>query len=481
MTFYRNSLDISYHDMTYYDMFIGRDKELRTLQEMYDSDRFEMAVVYGRRRVGKSELIKKFCENKPTIHFAAVENSAAYNLSAFATSIFNAKGNVDLPIPNPEYAHDYVKLLDYLVDISQKQKIILVIDEYPYLAKAEKAFSSILQKYIDNSFSKTNSMLILCGSSMSFMENQVLGYKSPLYGRRTAQFKIEPFDYVEASRFVDNYSQQDKLLTYGIFGGTPYYLAQINNKINLQSNFQKLFFTTGGLLFEEPVNLIKQELREPQVYNSIITAIANGSTRIAEIAGKIQKSTNLVDKYIRKLIALGLVKREKPYGEKLGKRSIYILSENMFKFWFKYVQDNMSMIMKGFENEVAQNVWLDINNYMGRVFEDICTQFLWNNYKTLPIKPREIGRWWGNNPAQRCEEEIDILAIDGDSAIFGECKFRNEKLGSETLENIKRKSDLFKVKTKYYYLFSKSGFTNEVMQIAAIESNIRLLSLNDLI
>jgi len=463
-------------------MFVGREQEIQALNEMYNSGKLEVAVIYGRRRVGKTELIKQFCENKRTIFFTGVENSASYNLNAFTESVYkflseSDKGTIAKIVPR-----DFMQLLDIISETARHEKIVLVIDEYPYLAKAEKAFSSLLQKYIDADLKERDMMIILCGSSMSFMERQVLSSKSPLYGRRTAQFRIEPFNYCDAVKFVPNYSDEDKMLTYGIFGGTPFYLAQIDDRKTLRDNVMNLFFKQNGLLFEEPGNLIKQELREPQTYNAIITAIANGSTKISEIASKVNKPANLCDVYIKKLISLKLVAKEKPIGEKTGTKSIYVLDDNMFKFWFRYVQDNLTLISKGLGQKAVENVWPTINDFMGRVFESVCIQYLWEHYDSLPIPTKDIGRWWGNNPAEKQEEEIDILALDGRSAIFGECKFRNEKMGIESLTDLERKSRLFpKQTTRYYYFFSKGGFTEEMQRLAEGNDMIRLIGLDELV
>jgi len=472
-------------------MFIGRDLEIQELTKLYESKRLEVAIMYGRRRVGKTELLNHFCKSKKNIFFTAIENSANYNLNLFIEAIHKSRLRISDKTLTEMIHHtprDFIQLLDLITTIAKNEKLILIIDEYPYLAKAEKSFSSILQKYIDYNFKNTDMLIILCGSSMSFMENQVLSSKSPLYGRRTAQFKIEPFNYSDAVKFVPSYSKNDKLLTYGVFGGTPYYLSQINTKNSLVENINNLFFNSKGLLFEEPGSLIKQEMREPHMYNAIITIIANGGTRLSEIADKISKPANLCESYIKKLINLGLVVKEKPIGEKTGSKSLYILNDNMFKFWFRYVQDNITLITKGFGKKAVENIWQEINSFMGRCFEEICIQYLWKNYSSLPIQPKEIGRWWGNNPKEKQEEEIDILAFDGNNtakttgAIFGECKFKNIKTSIDCFENLERKSKLFKKYTcKYYYLFSKDGFTEPMKKMAKENNNIYLIGLNELI
>ncbi|MDR3293662.1 MAG: ATP-binding protein [Clostridiales bacterium] len=460
-------------------MFLGRKEELKRLNEMHESDKFEMAIVYGRRRVGKSELIKKFCEGKRAVYFTAIESASGYNLSALINSIYALSGVAAAKTSLP---NTFEQVFELLHSLSKRERLVFVIDEYPYLAKANKAVSSLLQKYIDDYFKDGQLFIILSGSSMSFMENQVLGYKSPLYGRRTAQFKILPFHYDEAALFVPNYSKADRLLTYGIFGGTPYYLAQIDGNKSLKENVKRLFFSTNGLLFEEPKNLIQQELREPQRYNSIITAIADGATKISEIANKVNQPANACDIYIKNLISLGLVYKEKPAGDGKSTRSLYLLSENMFKFWFRYVQKNISLIEQNVTDALVEEIFGTINEYMGHIFEDVCKQYLWNHIETLPITPKEIGRWWGNNPLTKSEEEIDLIVLGRDTAVFCECKFQNEKTDIRVLESLEKKSEMFhKYTEKLYYYFSKSGFTSAVIERAKGDGSVKMITIEEII
>lgn len=455
-------------------MFIGREQELVKLNEMYANNKFEMGIVYGRRRVGKSEMIKHFCRGKKTIFFTASENSAENNMLNFfkAVSVIKAPARMD-----------FDSILETLIEISKEEKIIIVIDEYPYLAKVVKYFSSLLQKYIDHNFQYMNCMIILCGSSMSFMERQVMGYKSPLYGRRTAQFKLEPFNYSDTAKFVSSYSNIDKAITYGVFGGTPYYLSRINENRSIGDNICSLFFQKEALLFEEPSNLIKQELREPMTYNAVITAIANGATKLSEIASKINKPSNLTETYLKNLISLGLCTKELPVGDKPSSRKgIYILKESMFKFWFRFVQGNLPLIYGGQNEKAYENAMQFINDYMGRAFESICIQYLWKNYLSLPIQPQAIGRWWGNNPIKREEQEIDVLAPapDEKSVILGECKWQNEEVGQKVYKDLREKAEMFAGKEIYYYLFSKSGFTPALLEEALRDDRLKLVSLDDL-
>ncbi len=459
-------------------MFIGRESELKKLNEMYASQRFAFAVIYGRRRVGKTTLIREFISGKKAVYFVAREANDLINLENFSADVFavtasEAEGNVVFA--------NWEKAFAYLHQVSATQQIILVIDEYPYLAQGNRSISSILQANIDLKFKESKLFLILCGSSMSFMEHQVLGYQSPLYGRRTAQFRIKPFVYNESAQMVGDFNLEEKAIIHGITGGIPEYLARINKKKSLAKNIEDLFLTESGHLYEEPSNLLKQELREPATYNGIIAAIAKGASRLNEIATKNGIESNKCAKYIAALIALGIVKREKPLTEDASRKSIYLLDDQMFRFWYSFVPNNMSSIGSGLGEVVYEKaVKPELGNYMGQIFEQICSQYLMlqNARLALPFTFGRIGRWWGNNPEKKRQEEIDIVAVADSSAIFAECKWRNKPMDEKVLQALIEKSDIFNAyQHKYYYLFSKAGFTKQLQETAAGRRDVWLVDL----
>ena len=459
-------------------MFYGRDAELNKLNEMYNNDKFEFAIVYGRRRVGKTTLIREFIKNKKSLFFAANESTAADNLLSLSRCI---GGSNAAPVFT-----DYENALSAVFKFAENERIVFVIDEFPYLAESYRGISSILQILIDHNRDNTKLMLILCGSSMSFMENQVLGYKSPLYGRRTAQFKIQPFTFFESLPFFNNFNDADKATLYGMTGGVPEYLNKINPSKSVKINIVDLFLTPSGHFFEEPSNLIKQELREPSTYNVIIEAIASGSSRLNEIATKCKIESNKCAKYLSSLISLGLVAREYPYGEKLSRRSIYRLEDNMFRFWYRFVFPNQSAIQSGSGVAVYENIVKNqLNPYMGLVFEDICKQWFFALTKfesnvNSPFFIGSIGRWWGTNPATRMQEEIDIMAVHGDNALFAECKWVNNDVGIDFYNNLKRKSVMFNYKKIYLYMFSKTGFDTALRDCQERDC-VKLFTISDMI
>lgn len=457
-------------------MFIGREKELKTLNNLYTSDKFEFAVIYGRRRVGKTALINEFIGDKKSIYFMGVESNAKQNLENFSKSIieYNSGIVVDTSFQSFQAA------LEYVFELSKNERIILVIDEYPYVARSSKSLASTLQMLIDKYKDTSKMMLILCGSSMSYMEDNVLAYKAPLYGRRTAQMKILPFDFEETCRYFKNFSSEDKALIYGIVGGTPQYLLQMSDKLSVEDNIKNTYLNPVSFLFEEPTNLLKQEVREPAIYTAIITAIATGASRMSEISTKVGEDTNVCTSYIKNLMNLGIVQKETPYGEKNSRKTIYYIEDNMFRFWYRFVLDNNSVIMRGATDRVyKQRIEPYLSNYMGKVFEDICTQYLWKQLleEKCPVEFNSLGRWWGNDPTEKKQAEIDIMGEqDKDTALFAECKWTNEKIDLGVLETLVKRSKLFSYINVHYYLFSKSGFTKGCIDKAEEMGNVNLVS-----
>ena len=461
-------------------MFIGREREMKALEKLYTSNKFEFAVIYGRRRVGKTALINRFIGDKSAIYFMGVESNAKQNLENFSKSIIEYSSGIETETSFLSFQ----AALEYVFKLAEKERLILVIDEYPYLARSSKSLASTLQLLIDKYKDTSKLMLILCGSSMSYMEDHVLAYKAPLYGRRTAQIKLLPFDFEETCHYFKNFSDEDKALIYGIVGGTPQYLLQMDDRLSVEDNIKNTFLNPISFLYEEPANLLKQEVREPAVYTAIITAIAAGASRMSEISSKVGEDTNVCSTYIKNLINLGIVQKETPYGEKSSRKSVYSIEDNMFRFWHRFVLENNSVIARGATDLVYKRIEPQLSDYMGKVFEDICKQYLWKRLLAgeCPVEFTSLGRWWGNDPIEKSQAEIDIIGEqDKATALFGECKWTNEKVDLGVMETLVKRSRLFSYKKIYYYLFSKSGFTKGCIDEAKKMQNVTLVSYAEMI
>ncbi len=460
-------------------MFIGRERELDALDKLYYSDKFEFAVIYGRRRVGKTALINKFIDDKKAIYFMGVESNAKQNLENFSKSIMECASGIDVEMSFSSFQ----SAIEYVFKISENERLILAIDEYPYVARSSKSLASTLQLLIDKYKDTSKLMLILCGSSMSYMEDNVLAYKSPLYGRRTAQMKISPFDFEETCQYFKSLPDEDKALIYGIAGGTPQYLLQMSDKLSIEDNIKNTYLNPISFLYEEPTNLLKQEVREPAIYTAIITAIAAGASRMSEISSKVGEDTNVCATYIKNLINLGIVQKETPYREKVSRKSVYSIEDNMFRFWYRFVPDNNSIIARGAADLAYKRIEPQLPYYMGKVFEEICKQYLWKQLLSgkCPVEFSSLGRWWGTNPKEKTQEEIDIMGEqDKNTALFAECKWTNEKVDLGVLETLVKRSELFKYKNMHYYVFSKSGFTKGCIDKANEMGNVSLVEFTDM-
>ena len=461
-------------------MFIGRESELDVLDRLYKSDKFEFAVIYGRRRVGKTTLINKFTGDKKAVYFMGVESNAKQNLENFSKSIFEFASNIESGVS----FQSFQAALEYVFKLAENERIILAIDEYPYVVRSSASLASTLQLLIDKYRDKSKLMLILCGSSMSYMEDNVLAYKSPLYGRRTAQIKLLPFDFDETCKYFKNFSDVDKAVIYGVAGGTPQYILQMDNKSSVEDNIKNTYLNPASFLYEEPVNLLKQEVREPAVYTAIITAVATGASRMSEISGKVGEDTNVCASYIKNLISLGIIRKETPYGEKSSRKTVYSVEDNMFRFWYRFVLDNNSIIARGGADLAYKRIEPQLSDYMGKVFEEICRQYLWKQLLSgnCPVEFASLGRWWGNDPNEKCRAEIDIMGEqDKNTALFAECKWTNEKADTGVLETLEKRSNLFSYKVKYLYIFSKSGFTKGCIDKAKAMGNVKTVSYKEML
>lgn len=369
-------------------------------------------------------------------------------------------------------------LFDSLAEASRDKRLVFVIDEYPYLAAALPEISSILQRYCDHVWQQGQLQLILSGSSMSFMEEQVLGAKSPLYGRRTAQILLKPFNFFESRAMLPAFSLDDCAVLHHASGGIPEYQRHINQNNSLQTNLTEMFLYPEGRLFEEPSNLLKQELREPRVYNSILDAIASGASKNNEIATKIGMESPALNRYLSSLEELSILLRDKPIGEKQGRKTIYRIKDGSFRFWYRFVLPNLSAVMSGLGTQIFEKmVKPHLNTFMGQGFEDIFFDFFDDCQAkgSLPDLVGDRGRWWGNNPKLKQEEEIDLLAYGNEWTFFGEAKWRNKTLDMDVVKELERKSLLIRADKRFYLLFSKSGYTSGVKEYAAQRKNLHLI------
>lgn len=469
-------------------MFIGRKRELSSLEKLYHQQGFGMTVIYGRRRIGKSTLIREFLKDKRAIFYTATKVGKARNLELFCQQVVSLLDPALTGVSFPSLE----AILDFITDRLSGDKLVLVIDELPYWAQDDGALLSVLQKYIDTRWSEQDMMIILCGSSLSFMENKVLSEKSPLFGRRNTQIRLEAFDYLEAAEFVPDYSAEDKAIIYGITGGVAKYLAMIDPRGSADDNIKAQFFNTDGYLYDEPRNLLAQEFTDVALVNNVIEQIASGSNTVNEISQKIGQNSSTVLYALDKLIQVGLITKKKSITEeKNRKKTQYVLKDQMFRFWYAFIPKATSIIEIGqgdlyFDRVVKPQ----IHNYMGSVFEEMCRYYTLKEgiCGAFGNTLTEVGTWWGTEILLRGSEkvqqsaDIDVVGISelDKTAVLGECKFKKEKIDKNVYDTLLRRSAVISGKYRIirFLFFSLSGYTSWFDSIQ--NNDIVLLTLDDL-
>ena len=481
-------------------MFIGREAELSFLESKYNADGGQLIVLYGRRRVGKTETLKKFCEGKPHVYYACRECTDGIQLKSFSEKMLQeeipAKSYID---KFPDWERAFRAMLD--MPYGEKKKL-LVIDEFPYMCKDNPSIPSIIQNLWDEVLKDANVMLILCGSAMSFIEKELLAEKNPLYGRATGIYKMNAMGFFDAVKFFPDYSDRDKVIAYSVLGGIPQYLKQFDPKLTLAENIKRNILTKGCALYSEVDFLLRQELRETPVYNSIIEAVALGSTRLNEISQKsLVDDTSKTSVYLRNLIELGIIERE--FSVDAGtkerantNRGFYRLTDNFFCFWYAFAFTNYSDLEAGdVEGVYKYVVEPSLHEYASFAFEDVCREYVRELKKenSLPFRYAKMGRWMGKttvrdtsavNGLRTAETEIDILAYskEKDKYLVGECKFKNSTFSYADYLDTAAKLTSFKEDAEFYYLlFSENGFDGVLNNESRTNKHVRLCNLDEIV
>ncbi|MFW5846831.1 MAG: ATP-binding protein [Nanoarchaeota archaeon] len=436
--------------MSKLNKFINRTNELKFLNKKYNSKNAELIILYGRRRIGKTELVLKFCEKKDCLYFMGrleSRESTIKRLNNLLIENFHDSEILNRPLST------FDEIFDYLNKKSEK-KLLFVIDEFPFLVEKFPEVISILQEKWDSKLKNSKIKLILLGSSVSMMEKYALDYKSPLYGRRTGQWKVQKFENKYLSSFFPDYKFEDLIRVYSCIDSIPGYLNILDPKQNFYHNLNEKMFSKGEFLYEEIEILLREELRDPSNYMSIISAIAGGITNFNNIYQKTSLDKSLLSKYLHILESLNIVRRENPVGETFksklkSKKSLYFLSDNFFDFWFRFVYSNKQEIERGTFKIDKE----DLERYISFKFEKYCMEFVQNSKK---FDYSEVGRWWDNS------NEIDIVGLSKTEkqVLFGECKWKNNVDAQKLLKDLFNKKENFKInnesRKEIFVIFAKS-------------------------
>jgi hypothetical protein len=459
--------------------FVDRVAELDCLEKQYNMNASSMVIVYGRRRVGKTATLSHFLEShKNAIYFLATEESERQNLKAFKDQVAEFTNNAILKAANV----DWLTVFRALIDYKTESKKIIVMDEFQHIGQSNSAFPSIMQKVWDTILKDANIMLILCGSLITSMKAQTLDYDSPLYGRRTAQIRMQQVPFKYYGEFYDGKSQDELLPFYAVTGGVPKYIETFKGYDDIYLAIEQNILNRQSYLYEEPYFLLQKEVTEIGSYFSLIKAIAMGNHKLSEIARYLEIKQTGLTKYLKVLSDLDLIEREVPVTEnnpEKSKSGLYRIKDNYIAFWFKFVYPYRAYLEKGEDKYVLSQIKKGfVQNYASFIYEDVCREKMWElaSSDTWDFRFERLGRYWGAKTG-----EIDIVAIDtvGKNIILGECKYTDTPKGLGVLHKLQEKADEIKAltgaKNVCYIIFSKAGFTQGLVDEAQNNNSLKLV------
>ena len=449
--------------------FVDREAEIKTLQSEYQRGGSALVILYGRRRVGKTTLITEFIKDKKALFFLASEESENQNRMAFkdkAAEFINSDLLKDADVKSWDV------IFKAVMDTHFESKPVIVIDEFQYIGRSNPAFPSIFQRIWEENLKQKQVLVILCGSLISMMESQTLAYHSPLYGRRTAQIRLKQIPFRYYGEFFHHKNRRQLIEMYAITGGVPKYIELFEESSDIYTAIEDNVLNRSGYLYDEPNFLLQQEVSEIGSYFSIIKAIAAGNCRLSAIASVLEVKATGLTKYLKTLMDLDILEREVPVTEEnpeKSKKGLYKIKDNYIRFWFAFVYPNRSFIESGNSGIVMDKIRKSlISGHTAYVYEDVCRERMWelNAEDCWPFHFSKIGRWWD------AHDEIDLAAVDPDgrNLILGECKFWQEPVGVSVLRGLEDKAVRVEWKKNdrhvWYVLFSVSGFTQELGQLA---------------
>ncbi|WP_367226883.1 ATP-binding protein [Mesorhizobium sp.] len=461
--------------------FIGRRRELELIRKELSLPRPSLIVAYGRRRVGKSRLLREAVDGTNEIYFQATRVSSTLNLEAFKAETARVLGSD----PVIQSIESWEGILHYVANAAENSRkgLAVIIDEFPFVIDQDSSLPSVIQKFWDSGAPRKGSLkLILCGSAIAQME-ELLAERNPLYGRKTMTLEVKQLPLRDAALFFPGYDSRQAIEAYGIFGGIPHYLQLCDPDKDIRQNVVDLLLTETGALVDEPTTLLQTELRDPGTYSSILAAIADGCTTSSEIAGRLRSDSSSLPPYIQRLSKLDLVNVNKSLDATEKERNRrYSLNDPLIAFWHHFVRSNLSAINSGFGERVYEDVIEPrLSEFMGPAFERICLDHArLYAQESVGSPAMEIGSIWGH-----AEFDIDVAGRTlGGSFFYGECKWQTKQIDLSVVEKLRLRSErtVYGVgKTgKNYLLFSRSGYRPEVNELAKTDTSIHLLELDDL-
>ena len=427
--------------------FLNRRAELDWLSQGWGSGRAELRILYGRRRVGKSALLDEFAGGKRQIVYQAVEGTVADQLRDLTEAILSCQ---DDPVLRAAPLQNWDAALAYLARLAAEQPLLVVFDEYQYLAESDPTLASRMQRWWSRQAARLPLYLVLCGSYIRFFVKNVL--TGPAYGRNTGAQQLKPLGHRDAALFFPHWSSEDRVRAYAVVGGIPHYLLQFDPQQTLGWNIQQRMLQRGAVLYQDAELLVREELREPRVYFSILRAIAAGATRLSQIADRVQGPAGggNLSSYVATLQELGFAEYRRPVVGESVRRGIWTIADPYLRFWFRFVQTHQAQLEHGGSVERVYQTAVEpaLDLFVSKpTFEDLCRAWVLDqaNRGRWPTIDR-VGAWWGpvpdprpGQPRRQAEGEIDVVAAAGSRVVVaGEAKWTAEPVGFTVLNQLRQ-------------------------------------------
>ena len=451
---------------------INRETELEWLTSHLSRAERQLLVVYGRRRVGKTTLVTTALDalEDTSVYYLCDERGATHNARRFAAQCAAAFDDITPDVDG------FVEAFQYLT-ARVDGPCVVALDEFSYLVDEDDTIPSVFQTVVDDVLAGTDVSLVLLGSSISMMEEGVLSYESPLYGRRTGQWELAPLSFADVRAFFPDDDLETQIQLYSVLGGVPAYLEQFDPGLSLLENIEQSILSKGEFLYEEPEFLLRQELREPATYMAILEAIAGGATRVTEIANEIGRDASSLSRYLQNLTQLAILEQEHPVTDPDG-RGLYRLTDDFLRFWFRYVAPNRGTLEQGRTTPVRSTIAETLPTHTSRTFEAVCQQAV--RTPAFPVSCSRVGRWWYGG------EEIDVAGVNRETGtlLLGECKWTAEPVGRAVFDELEALESEVRWqgtdREVQYVVFSRAGFTDGLRAIVDERSDASLYGISEL-
>lgn len=453
--------------------------DIQQLNTLYNRLHFSFVFLYGRYGTGKTQLIREFCKNKNTIFFSAREILPGCQLEAFRKEIIRCLGTGK----EPPHFFNWEQAFSYISDVSFSHRLILVLDEFQFIAQGHSDFTEAFTKAVQHDFPAGKVFLIVSTSSVEFANSLMEDPAVPFIEAVTAKAFLTSAAFYTCQPHLAAYPPKDQLLLYGVTGGLPSMLSKLNLNHSAKENILALFFKSGSPLLFGPLAQLHQELREISTYNFLLEIIASGHTKLSDISVKASIGTNKCAKYLNVLISLGLLRKEFPAAGENPKKVRYVFADHMLCFWYRFVYPNISGILYGQGREIyEQQVAPALDEYLLPVFESVCAEYLERLAATgqAPFAYRHTGSWWTGGTKREPFFRIPLVAVDEKHTVLGICHCSSEPAGIGYLESLLKPIDVFGSLSRYCCIFSASGFSPELQEAAAKASNVWLIELEDI-